>query len=806
TVRITAYANPGYDDATADVDHNLIENSVHIEGNDTFGVHLGSCAYSAGNGNDGESEVGYNSVNNTGGIESDITGLQFLAIAGGYSGADASVNSNVVDNAADAYIVGGGLSGVDMTAFAATSGCCGPVGDADASVEDNSITNDGYLGDSFLSGASMNAIAIGENADTIVARNTIINTDEMFGFLSGTALNAISVGEDATAEIAANSIDNSGGIYSYVAGVMVNSVAFSGEDSEAIVVGNTINNAANSTIGSYKYGSGAFAGIMVNAIAISKYSSPFVEADAKINGNEITNAENGVIEGRFNGIALRAMGEDIMSEGDVTVNGNMISNDGLVFAGEDKYTDSAVKLAAYGNLTNIDLFGDSYSAPLANDTEVNGNTITNSGTGAMVNAGEIVLDSAVSLRADSTTGDRGGAFGKYASAEVNSNLIENAGFIGSYAVINLGGGIELTARAGGDAYDSGTSSGGGFEDDYVGLAGSADVNNNTITNSSSESIHVAAAYELIDADGIALNADASVDMYRSETVSGGFGSNVADIGSYSYAGDADVEGNLVENSGSIEVTGHMGEDSQGIVLAADAWAYAGSDARAYAPSGSATANANSDASGGVAQVNNNEVINSGTITTYGEDLNDSGYMQGILLTSSASAGADSNTLATGVSGGYASGGATAEAGTAEVHNNNVVNSGTIDTGAHYSTGIELSAFAWADAESSVSASSSDTKYAQASGGNASVFDNNISNSGNISTVNGEDSTGILLYADASAWAWSDGGSEHAQAGIAEVADNSIDNSGIIQAWEGIVLEARAYHPLRTIPVRSVRHT
>ncbi|OOY57569.1 autotransporter outer membrane beta-barrel domain-containing protein [Solemya velum gill symbiont] len=695
TVHITAFAAEYNTDADAEVDNNLIENSGTISGDGTLAVHLGSFAYVSGSSaHKATAEVGNNSVNNSGGIVSDYTGVQFLSIAGGFSGthAEATVNDNVVSNAYDGDINGGMLSGIDMTAIAATSSsCCGPQGNADASVEGNSITNDDYAGDSLLSGASMNAIA--------------------------------------------------------ASGYM-----------------------------------------------------PFARADAEVNSNEITNAENANIEGKYNGIALRAAGEDIKYAGDVAVNSNMISNDGTVFASEDQFADSAVKLASYGNLANMFSKYDGYGLPFANDTEVNSNTITNSSTGDMVNSAWMVRDSAVSLRADSSTGDRYYTpFSGSSSAEVNSNSIENHGFIGSFAQYNFGGGIELTADAGGDAYEYDYISSGGFIDheERIGVsAGTADVNNNTVSNTSSDTIAVG-GYVLFDADGIELNADASASAETYIDISGGFSDASGSADSLAFAGDADVNNNQVENSGSIEVTGYMGEDSQGIVLAADAWAYANSDVTAQS-SGSSSADSFGMASGGTARVNNNDVINSGDILTSGEDF-PSQYMQGILLTSSASAFAYSE--ATAVSGGGngdASGGATAMAGTAEVHNNNVVNSGTISTDGEDSSGIELSAFAWADADVDLSGSSTtDSDGTTASGGFASVANNTITNSGDITTAGGRgaSSTGILLYADASAWAerFSDDtdGSDVARAGIAEITGNSVDNSGVIDAWEGIVLEARA---------------
>ncbi|KHF24235.1 outer membrane autotransporter barrel domain-containing protein [Solemya velum gill symbiont] len=695
TVHITAFAAENNTDADAEVDNNLIENSGTISGDGTLAVHLGSFAYVSGSSaHKGTAEVGNNSVNNSGGIVSDSTGVQFLSIAGGFSGthAEATVNDNVVSNAYDGDINGGMLSGIDMTAIAATSSsCCGPQGNADASVEGNSNTNDGYAGDSLLSGASMNAIA--------------------------------------------------------ASGYM-----------------------------------------------------PFARADAEVNSNEITNAENANIEGKYNGIALRAAGEDIKYAGDVAVNSNMISNDGTVFASEDQFADSAVKLASYGNLANMFSKDDGHGLPFANDTDVNSNTITNSSTGDMVNSAWMVRDSAVSLRADSSTGDRYDTpFSGSSSAEVNSNSIENHGFIGSFAQYNFGGGIELTADAGGDAYEYDYISSGGFIDheERIGVsAGTADVNKNTVSNTSSDTIAVG-GYVLFDADGIELNADASASAETYIDISGGFSDASGSADSLAFAGDADVNNNQVENSGSIEVTGYMGEDSQGIVLAADAWAYANSDVTAQS-SGSSSADSFGMASGGTTFVNNNDVINSGDILTSGEDF-PSQYMQGILLTSSASAFAYSE--ATAVSGGGngdASGGATAMAGTAEVHNNNVVNSGTISTDGEDSSGIELSAFAWADADVDLSGSSTtDSDGTTASGGFASVANNTITNSGDITTAGGRgaSSTGILLYADVSAWAerFSDDtdGSDVARAGIAEITGNSVDNSGVIDAWEGIVLEARA---------------
>ncbi|OOZ28326.1 autotransporter domain-containing protein [Solemya velum gill symbiont] len=801
TVHITAFAAENNTDADAEVDNNLIENSGTITGDATLAVHLGSFAYVSGSSvHKATAEVGNNSVNNSGGIVSDYTGVQFLSIAGGFSGthAEATVNDNVVSNAYDGDINGGSVSGIDMTAIAATSSsCCGPQGIADASVEGNSITNDGYAGDSLLSGASMNAIALSKygDADTSVASNSISNTGGMGGLLSGTTLNAVSFSKyyQADAELDSNTIDNSGNISGDFAGIMLDSAAF-GEDAEAKVNNNVINNDG----GIYGDFSGS-AGIMMNAIAASGYM-PYARADAEVNSNEITNAENANIEGKYNGIALRAAGEDIKYAGDVAVNSNMISNDGTVFASEDQFADSAVKLASYGNLTNMFSKYDGYGLLFANDTEVNSNTITNSSTGDMVNSAWMVRDSAVSLRADSSTGDRYYTpFSGSSSAEVNSNSIENHGFIGSFAQYNFGGGIELTADAGGDAYEYDYISSGGFIDheERIGVyAGTADVNNNTVSNTSSDTIAVG-GYVLFDADGIELNADASASAETYIDISGGFSDASGSADSLAFAGDADVNNNQVENSGSIEVTGYMGEDSQGIVLAADAWAYANSDVTAQS-SGSSSADSFGMASGGTARVNKNDVINSGDILTSGEDF-PSQYMRGILLTSSASAFAYSE--ATAVSGGGngdASGGATAMAGTAEVHNNNVVNSGTISTDGEDSSGIELSAFAWADADVDLSGSSTtDSDGTTASGGFASVANNTITNSGDITTAGGRgaSSTGILLYADASAWAerFSDDtdGSDEARAGIAEIIGNSVDNSGVIDAWEGIVLEARA---------------
>ena len=560
------------------------------------------------------------------------------AVAAAISGSGAVLAYHIAwDTSYGNYVSSGGASGYVVSQYHD-----GGFGNAVVSVYDNTIITTGAINTTDIVGLGIvSRIYTNGYAKAYAEYNTITNSHAITqtgtsggGAGIGIGTYAQSYGSSAFAYTVDNTILNNknGTINSsanYASGIIIGAYANANSNYSAMaeVNGNTITNKANITL----------TGNNTTGIEIYAYSTArSVDSHADVLNNVITNSGNITLTNGGVGINVHAFsyGEDSST---AHVLGNTIQNSGNISA---SYAGIALLARSINNYNN------SYA-------DVSGNTITNSGKIVAVEDG-IVL------------GAYAGGNWYYnqaqdlAYAQVINNHVTNSGTIST-----TGRGINLYAESYSNNYD----------DSVAIVSNNEIVNSGKIITTGQEGINLnSSAYMRDNNDAIAHTSENKI--VNTGSISSNFDAIRINASAYSYYNSTKAysENNKVYNSGKI-----VSADGSGISLRANAYsAYStygenGSIATAsdnlIVNNGSikasgfdgilVEANANSYSGYAGAFVNNNTIINHGSITAVHDGIH--------LVTSAVSYNAGSYDM---------------------MRNNTITNTGSIVVGNH---GIHLDA-------------------------------------------------------------------------------------------------------------------
>ena len=794
-IMLSAAAYGNVNTAASTISSNLIQNTasgkIYSYNNDAVSL----VSYARGN-IQATSSVNNNTIINSGLIDSYRgSNVTLAAYATAYKQANATVDRNTITNNGT---IGYHNNGVDAINIQASATSFSNSYSANATVSNNLITNQGKIFGS--RGVNIYADATGNSAQAVITSNTITNNGSIDA--SGNAIFMyISAhgNSSATAEITSNLITNTGSasIYggSHVAYLSANSNA---DIATSRVSNNTFVNSGSLTTDHHAIhlASNAYGGSSSNAFASSN-----VIINNK--GASVSSFDESIIVETSSRADLYAFGATSNAAIGST-NANTITNSGTL--NSDNGPAINVNASAYVSSNarnNWDYrshpnFDQNSYATSGATAIVSGNVITNTGSLNSINA------AGISLIAD--TGGNYGRYASYANTNMSANITANGNFYdGSNQDTNRGFASAITTMhstvSGNTIVNSGDIK---VDGDGVFLSATSDaqsrarvdisnsylsnvdaatfasssstsvVESNTITNSGSiksangDGIHLNAnAYAKAEALTVARYMDSSINPFTHS----GFGFSHTDYNNDGFhfiyneaqaTASSRVDNNLIVNTGNITAQNRgIGLDSTASSNVFESTDTTGStwwsNPRPHQDPWSRNTHVDNYAKMvTTATVNQNTIINTGTITAngHGIELYANTHSQIIQQESSTNSGEDGGWHDPQYFGFHSN-------AYAQVQLNTIVNSGSITSG---EDGIALLAYNHMSA----------TQWA-----GASVDQNTIVNNGSIKAAN----DGISLHASSAAQ-WG---------AYAAITDNVIINNGLINAQvDGIHLETHTF--------------